>query len=85
MHGPVLSDPKAGKFIGTPDGVDAVAVAVVCGAGVAAQADPAPLSKAGDATISVKLTLLQTCASPRVLVRERHDGKIGGWLAATGR
>jgi hypothetical protein len=89
LQGLVLSDPKAGEFNGTPDGVDAVAVAVVCGAGAAAavagQVDPMPLSKAGDAKISAKLTLPASCAEPRVLVRERYKGNVGGWLAATGR
>jgi hypothetical protein len=89
LHGLVLHDSKAGEFNGSPDGVDAVAVAVVCGAGadaaVAAQADPAPLSKTGDATIEAKLALPKTCAAPRVLVRERYKGKIGGWLAASGK
>ncbi len=42
------------------------------------------LSKTGDATITAKLAMPKTCASPRVLVRERYEGKIGGWLAASG-
>ncbi len=43
LHGLVLNDASVGAFNGSPDGVDAVAVAVVCGAGadaaVAAQAE----------------------------------------------
>ncbi len=88
LHGLVLNDASVGRFNGSPDGVDAVAVAVVCGAGadatVAAQTEPVTLSQTGDATINAKLALPQNCASPRILVRERYEGKIGGWLAATG-
>jgi hypothetical protein len=88
LHGLVLNDASTGQFNGSPDGVDAVAVAVVCGTGadakVAAQAEPVALSKTGDATISAKLAMPGACASPRVLVRERYEGKIGGWLAASG-
>jgi hypothetical protein len=87
LHGLVLDDTSVGNANGTPDGVDAVAVAVSCnavtGSAPSAQTEPMALSHAGDATIDAKLELPQSCASPRVLVRERYEGKIGGWLAAT--
>jgi hypothetical protein len=53
------------------------------GGKVAAQSEPVLLSKEGNAMINAKLAMPQTCASPMVLVRERYEGKIGGWLAAT--
>ncbi|HZP93764.1 MAG TPA: hypothetical protein VFB20_12895 [Burkholderiales bacterium] len=88
VRGLVLNDESVGKFNGTPDGVDAVAAAVVCngpnGAAVAAQADPVPLGKSGDARIDVKLSLPSACYGPVVVLRERYEGNIGGWLAATG-
>lgn len=87
LHGLVLNDPTTAKYNGSPDGVDAVAVTVVCGGtngSVAAQAEPVTLSQKGDATIDVKLTMPAHCFAPVVLVRERYQGKIGGWLAATG-
>jgi len=87
LHGLVLNDPTTEKYNGSPDGVDAVAVAVVCGGtsgSVAAQAEPVLLSHKGDATIDAKLTLPAHCFAPAILVRERYEGKIGGWLAATG-
>ena len=85
LHGLVLDDASVGKFNGTPDGVDAVAVAVACGGGgVAGPSEPVALSHEGDATVTVKLALPPSCEAPRVLVRERYEGKIGGWLAATG-
>jgi hypothetical protein len=83
LKGLVLNDASVGQFNGSPDGVDAVAVAVVCGGKVAAQSEPVLLSKEGNAVINAKLAMPQTCASPMVLVRERYEGKIGGWLAAT--
>jgi hypothetical protein len=87
LHGLVLNDASVGKFNGSPDGVDAVAATLICGgsnAAVAAQAEPVPLSPKGDAQIEVKLTMPQHCFAPVVVVRERYEGKIGGWLAATG-
>lgn len=87
LHGLVLNDPTTAKYNGTPDGVDAVAVAVACGGGnaaVAAQTEPVALSQAGDATIEAKLAMPAHCFAPVVLVRERYQGKIGGWLAASG-
>jgi hypothetical protein len=88
VHGLVLNDASVGKFNGTPDGVDAVAAAVICsaaaGATVAAQADPVPLSAKGDAMVKVKLAMPKSCVAPVVVLRERYEGKIGGWLAATG-
>jgi hypothetical protein len=87
LHGLVLNDASVGQFNGSPDGVDAVAAAVICGgsnAAVAAQAEPMTLSPKGDAQIEAKLTMPQHCFAPVVVVRERYQGKIGGWLAATG-
>jgi hypothetical protein len=51
VKGPGLNDASVGQYNGSPDGVDAVAAAVIChgpsGATVAAQLDPVPLSKTG--------------------------------------
>ena len=60
---------------------NAIAVAVLCDGKVAAQADPVPLSKQGDAKFAGKLALPENCGSPALVVRERYQGKIGGWLA----
>ena len=52
LHGLVLNDASVGNANGTPDGVDAVAAALVCGgsaAAVAAQAESVALSPKGDA------------------------------------
>lgn len=87
LHGLVLNDASVGQFNGSPDGVDAVAAALICGgsnATVAAQAEPVKLSPKGDVEIEAKLTMPQHCFAPVVVVRERYQGKIGGWLAATG-
>jgi hypothetical protein len=88
VKGLVLNDTTVGEFNGTPDGVDAVAAAVLCngpdGLKVAAQTEPVPLSKKGDAKIKVKVDLPNGCVGPIVVLRERYEGKIGGWLAATG-
>lgn len=88
LHGLVLNDASVGKFNGSPDGVDAVAIAVVCGGGgnaaVAAQTEAVALSQMGDAEIEAQLALPAHCFAPVILVRERYEGKIGGWLAATG-
>ena len=88
LHGLVLDDASVGSFNGSPDGVDAVAVALVCGgsagAAVAAQAEPVALSQKGEATIEAKLAMPKSCVAPVLLVRERYEGKIGGWLAASG-
>jgi hypothetical protein len=87
VKGLVLNDESTGQFNGSPDGVDAVAAAVICnsssGAFVAAQTEPVPLSKSGDAKISVKVEL-RGCTAPVIVLRERYEGNIGGWLAATG-
>jgi hypothetical protein len=85
LHGLVLNDASVGQFNGTPDGVDAVAVAIVCGGTVEAQTEPVALSKTGDAHIATTVTVPKSCTSPTILVRERYEGKIGGWLAASGR
>jgi hypothetical protein len=85
LHGLVLNDTSVGQFNGTPDGVDAVAVAVVCGGAVAAQTEPTALSKTGDAHVEATVQVPKSCASPTILVRERYEGKIGGWLAASGK
>src|SRR5581483_4590692 len=86
--GLVLNDASTGEFNGTPDGVDGVAAAVIChgpsGAAVGAQTDVVPLSKAGDAKVDAKIALPNGCIAPVIVLRERYEGKIGGWLAATG-
>lgn len=88
VQGLVLNDTTVGEFNGTPDGVDAVAAAVLCngpgGLKVVAQTEPVPLSKTGDAKIKAKVSLPKSCAGPIIVLRERYEGKIGGWLAATG-
>jgi len=85
VQGLVLNDESTGQFNGTPDGVDAVAAAVICGGKVVAQTEPQMLSKSGDAKIHAKVSVPSDCESPVVALRERYEGKIGGWLAATGR
>ena len=56
VKGLVLNDASTGDSNGTPDGVDAVAAAVICsgpnGAAVAAQTETVPLSKTGDGGIA---------------------------------
>jgi hypothetical protein len=88
VKGLVLNDASVGKFNGSPDGVDAVAAAVICqgpsGPTVAAQLDPVPLSKTGDAKAEGKVSLPNGCVGPVIVLRERYEGKIGGWLAGTG-
>ena len=88
VKGLVLNDESVGKFNGSPDGVDAVAAAVIChgpsGATVAAQLDPVPLSKEGNAKAEGKVDLPKGCVGPVIVLRERYEGKIGGWLAGTG-
>ena len=88
VKGLVLNDASVGQYNGTPDGVDAVAAAVIChgpsGASVAAQLDPVPLGKTGDAKAEGKVSLPNGCVGPVVVLRERYEGKIGGWLAGTG-
>jgi len=87
VKGLVLDDASTGNANGTPDGVDGVAAAVVChgvsGFKVGPQSDVVPLSKSGDATISTKVSIPADCTSPVIVVRERYEGKIGGWLATT--
>jgi hypothetical protein len=85
VSGLVLDDVSVGDANGTADGVDAIAVAILCDGKVAAQAEPTPLSKKGDAKFAGKLAVPQNCASPMVVVRERYEGKIGGWLAGAGQ
>lgn len=88
VQGLVLNDTTVGEFNGTPDGVDAVAAAVLCngpeGLKVVAQTDASPLNKKGDAKIKAKVALPKNCVGPIIVLRERYEGKIGGWLAATG-
>jgi hypothetical protein len=88
VKGLVLNDASTGQSNGTPDGVDAVAAAVICngpsGPAVAAQTDAMPLSKKGDAKIKAKVSLPNGCVGPVIVLRERYEGQIGGWLAATG-
>ncbi len=73
---------------GTADGVSQVVASLVCSgggsAGVAAQTELVPLSKSGDAKIHATLALPKSCIAPIVIIREFYDGKIGGWLAASG-
>ncbi len=83
VRGLVLNDASTGQFNGTPDGVDGVAAALVCGGKVAAQTPVVPLSKTGDATVNAKITVPAECANPIIVLRERYEGKVGGWLAAT--
>jgi hypothetical protein len=86
IHGLVLDDDSVGKFKGSPDGVDAIAVALICGdkgGTVAAQTEPNALSQSGDAGIEAILSVPKPCVDPVVLIRERYEGKIGGWLATT--
>jgi hypothetical protein len=83
VKGLVLNDASTGTFNGTPDGVDGVAAAVVCGGKVAAQTDVVPLSKTGDATVNAKVSVPSDCAKPVIVLRERYQGKVAGWLAAT--
>jgi len=88
VKGLVLNDASVGQYNGSPDGVDAVAAAVICqgpsGPAVAAQLDPVPLSKTGDAKVEGKVDLPNGCVGPVIVLRERYEGKIGGWLAGTG-
>jgi hypothetical protein len=88
VKGLVLNDETVGQYNGTPDGVDAVAAAVIChgpgGAAVAAQTDPVPLSQKGDAKVEASVSLPNGCVGPVIVLRERYEGKIGGWLAGTG-
>ena len=87
VKGLVLNDASTGDSNGTADGVDGVAAAVVCGgptAGkVAAQTDVVPLSKDGSAKVKAKVSVPSTCEAPIIVLRERYQGKIGGWLATT--
>jgi hypothetical protein len=87
VKGLVLDDASTGDVNGTPDGVDGVAAAVVChgmsGFKVGAQSDVVPLSKSGDATISAKVSVPADCTKPVIVVRERYEGKVKGWLATT--
>jgi hypothetical protein len=83
VNGLVLNDASTGNANGTPDGVDGVAAAVVCGGKVAAQTDVVKLSKKGDAKVNTKIKVPSNCSHPVIVLRERYEGKIGGWLAAT--
>lgn len=83
VKGLVLDDASTGTFNGTPDGVDGVAAAVLCGGKVVAQTEVVPLSKTGDATVNAKVSVPGDCTTPVIVLRERYEGKIGGWLAAT--
>jgi hypothetical protein len=61
-------------------------VALVCGdkgGAVVAQTEPKALNQSGDAGIEATLSIPKACVDPVVLVRERYEGKIGGWLATT--
>ena len=85
VKGLVLNDASTGSSNGTPDGVDGVAAAVLCADKVVAQTSVVPLSKAGNAKVKAKVAVPSDCATPVIVLRERYEGKIGGWLAATGR
>jgi hypothetical protein len=85
VRGLVLNDASTGDANGTPDGVDGVAAAVLCADKVVAQTSVVPLSKAGYAKVDAKVSVPSDCANPVIVLRERYEGKIGGWLAATGR
>lgn len=87
LRGLVLNDATTGEVNGTAGGVTQVVVSLVCGgskASVVAESDRFPLSKDGRADIETKLRLPTQCIAPIVLVREVWEGKVGGWLAATG-
>ena len=63
------------------------AAAVLCrgpnGMQVAAQTDAVTLSRKGDAKIKAHVNV-PSCIAAVIVLRERYEGKIGGWLAATG-
>ncbi len=88
VKGLVLNDASTGTSNGTPDGVDGVAAAVVChgtsGFKVGAQTDVVPLSKEGGAKIKAKVSVPSDCTNPVIVLRERYEGQVKGWLAATG-
>jgi hypothetical protein len=83
VTGLVLNDPTTEKYNGTPDGVDGVAAAVICQDKITAQTDTVPLSQTGDATIEAKVAVADRCPDAKVVLRERYEGKISGWLAST--
>lgn len=88
VKGLVLNDVSVGEYNGTPDGVDAVAAAIIChgpnGAMVAAQTQAMPLSQKGNAKVVANVSLPDGCVGPVIVLRERYQGNIGGWLAGTG-
>jgi hypothetical protein len=89
VKGLVLNDTSLPPDVnGTADGVTEVVATLVCTGGgavrVAAESSRVPLSKSGDANVNTTLTLPKNCAAPALLIREIWEGKIGGWLAATG-
>jgi hypothetical protein len=89
VKGLVLNDPTLPADVnGTADGVTEVVASLVCSRGgassVAAESGRAPLSKSGQANINATLALPRNCIAPILLIREIWEGKIGGWLAATG-
>lgn len=89
VKGLVLNDPTLpGEVNGTADGVAEVVGSIVCSGGgsakVVAETARFPLSKSGDAKIKAQVNVPKGCIAPIVLVREIWEGKIGGWLAASG-
>ena len=67
IRGLVLNDPSVGKYDGSPDGVDVVAVTVVCRGKrglVAAQTEPVALSQNGDVRIDTRVSVPEACADP---------------------
>jgi hypothetical protein len=82
VKGLVLNDATVGEFNGTPDGVDAVAAAVVCDGKVVAQADPVPLSKAGDARVQAKVKVPAECKGGAIVLRaSKREGRACGMPA----
>jgi hypothetical protein len=89
VEGLVLNDPTLPADVnGTADGVTEVVGSVVCSGGgaskVVAETGRFPLSKSGTAKIKTSVDLPKGCIAPIILIREIWDGKVGGWLAATG-
>jgi hypothetical protein len=89
VKGLVLNDTTVPPDMnGTADGVTEVVATLVCSTGgavrVAAESSRAPLSKSGNANINTTVKLPKNCAAPVLLIREIWEGKVGGWLAATG-
>ncbi|MFO1319580.1 MAG: hypothetical protein U1F52_08195 [Burkholderiales bacterium] len=88
IKGLVLDDPSTGESNGTADGVTQIVVSLVCGDAtgtVAVESGRFALGKSGNAEFKTKWKLPAECAAPVVLIREVREGRVGGWLAVTGR